>query len=86
MSGDQFCDTGFGHQDWDSEMGRGPGAGLFEPRKEAGAPSEGSSPGAWRQSARLCLLFREPWLFISSKMRWQIEFIHEHGGSLGFPL
>lgn len=23
VSGDQFCDTGFGHQDWGSEMGQG---------------------------------------------------------------
>lgn len=24
--------------------------------------------------------------FYKFKMRWQIEFVHEHGGSLGFPL
>lgn len=74
--------TRIGALRWD----KGPGAGLLEHPKEPGAPSEGSSPGAWRHSVSLCLLFREPWLFISSKMRWQIEFIHEHGGSLGFPL
>lgn len=23
--------------------------------------------------------------FLEFKMRWQIEFVHEHGGSLGIP-
>lgn len=43
---------------WD----KGPGAGFLERSKEPDAPSEGSSPSAWRHSVRLCLLFREPWL------------------------
>lgn len=50
--------TRIGALRWD----KGAGAGLLEHSKEPGAPSEGSSPGAWRHSVRLCLLFREPWL------------------------
>lgn len=45
----------------------------------------GLSHGAalrWLQAERSA---QESSGFLDSKMRWQIEFVHERGGSLGIP-